>query len=191
MFVTVLGPSDYAKYTSVTGDCEELVKRISNPLHFRHFPNSGGLGIPIMTVSTSGERNDEHAFLDSVEGEISFFRSIMRARPIGMHRHFHILAIRNAILKDTGRSVHIETLWEKLRKCYDLDALDAIVRCLWHMGARQMTDVLSHCICCAGHRSRRIPLSPLQLVAHIYPLSLPLRESLGASVLPRRVHVAI
>ncbi|KJA21240.1 hypothetical protein HYPSUDRAFT_42385 [Hypholoma sublateritium FD-334 SS-4] len=73
-----------------------------------------------------GEWNDEHAFLDSVEGEISFFRSIMRARPIGMHRYFHILAIRSAIQKDTGRAVHIDTLWEKLRKCYDLDALDAI-----------------------------------------------------------------
>lgn len=74
-----------------------------------------------------GERADEHAFLDSVEGEISFFRSIMRARPVGIHRYFHILAVRNAILKDTGRSVHVETLWEKLRSCWELDALDAIV----------------------------------------------------------------
>ncbi|PPQ91661.1 hypothetical protein CVT25_012874 [Psilocybe cyanescens] len=79
-----------------------------------------------MTVAMLGERADEHAFLSSVEGEISFFRSIMRARPVGIHRYFHILAIRNAILKDTGRSVHVETIWEKLRECYDLDALDAI-----------------------------------------------------------------
>ncbi|CAA7271322.1 unnamed protein product [Cyclocybe aegerita] len=99
-----------------------------------------GLGIPTsplivpfadrtllnMTASIPGDRADEHAFLDSVEGEISFFRSIMRARPVGMHRYFHILTIRNAILKDTGHTVHVETLWEKLRKCYDLDALDAI-----------------------------------------------------------------
>lgn len=84
----------------------------------------------IMTVAVPGERADEHAFLDSVEGEITFFRSIMRARPIGMHRYFHVLAIRSAILKDTGRAVHPETIWEKLRKCYDLDALDAIVRVL-------------------------------------------------------------
>ena len=81
-----------------------------------------------MTVSLAGERADEHAFLDSVEGEISFFRSIMRARPVGVHRHFHMIAIRNFISKDTGRLVHIDTIWEKLRKCYDLDALDAIVR---------------------------------------------------------------
>lgn len=81
-----------------------------------------------MTVYLPGERADEHAFLDSVEGEISFFRSIMRARPVGMHRHFHIIAIRNFISKDTGRLVHIDAIWEKLRKCYDLDALDAVVR---------------------------------------------------------------
>ncbi|KAF8158113.1 chromatin modification-related protein EAF7-domain-containing protein [Crassisporium funariophilum] len=79
-----------------------------------------------MTVAMPGERADEHAFLESVDGEISFFRSIMRARPVGIHKHFHVLAIRNAILKDTGRRIHIETIWEKLRKFYDLDALDSI-----------------------------------------------------------------
>ncbi|KAF8903112.1 hypothetical protein CPB84DRAFT_1774851 [Gymnopilus junonius] len=80
-----------------------------------------------MTASMSGEPvDDERVFLDSVEGEIAFFRSIMRARPVGMHRYFHILAIRSAIFKDTGRSVRPDTIWEKLRECYDLDALDAI-----------------------------------------------------------------
>jgi MRG-binding protein len=82
---------------------------------------------PTMTVTLPGERADEHAFLDSVEGEISFFRSIMRARPVGMHRHFHIIAVRNFISKDTGHLVHIDAIWDKLKKCYDLDALDAIV----------------------------------------------------------------
>ncbi|KAF8645136.1 hypothetical protein AX16_007964 [Volvariella volvacea WC 439] len=68
------------------------------------------------------------SFLDTVEGEISFFRSIMRARPVGVHKYFHILGIQNSILKDTGRLVRIEDIWEKLRSCYDLEALDAIVR---------------------------------------------------------------
>ena len=80
-----------------------------------------------MTASLPGARADEQAFLDSVEGEIAFFRSIMRARPIGKHRHFHILMVQNSVLRDTGRSLHIESLWEKMRKCYNLDALEAIV----------------------------------------------------------------
>lgn len=67
-------------------------------------------------------------FLDTVEGEIAFFRSMMRARPVGLHRHFHVLTIRNAILRDTGRSVSTDDLWRKLRSCYDLDILEGIVR---------------------------------------------------------------
>ncbi|KAF8627386.1 hypothetical protein AX17_006201 [Amanita inopinata Kibby_2008] len=68
------------------------------------------------------------SFLESVEGEISFFRSIMRARPVGMHRHFHVLAVQSHILKDTGHLVRIEDIWSKLRLCYNLDQLEAIVR---------------------------------------------------------------
>lgn len=66
--------------------------------------------------------------LQSVEGEISFFRSVMRARPVGIHRHFHVLAIRNAIQKDTGQLVSMDDVWMKLRDCYDLEALEGLVR---------------------------------------------------------------
>lgn len=65
--------------------------------------------------------------LDSVEGEISLFRSVMKARPVGLHKHFHVLAIRTAIWNDIGRVVPIECIWEKLRSCYDLDALETAV----------------------------------------------------------------
>lgn len=73
---------------------------------------------------------DESAesYIDSVEGEIAFFRSVMRARPVGIHRHFHALAIRNAIQRDTGRWVPMEDIWKKLRECYDLDVLESLVR---------------------------------------------------------------
>jgi hypothetical protein len=69
-------------------------------------------------------------FLATVNGEIAFFRAIMKARPIGIHRHFHILNIRNAIHRDTGHWVSIESVWEKLRALYDMDALEAIVSSL-------------------------------------------------------------
>ncbi|KAI0304501.1 chromatin modification-related protein EAF7-domain-containing protein [Multifurca ochricompacta] len=65
-------------------------------------------------------------FLDTVEGEISFFRSIMRARPVGLHRHFHVLSMRTAIHQDTGRYVTIDDIWEKLRSCYNIDALESL-----------------------------------------------------------------
>ena len=71
--------------------------------------------------------DDDGSFLDTLEGEITFFRSIMRARPIGIHRHFHMLVIRNAIHRDTGHWVPVEGIWRKLRESYDMDALEAIV----------------------------------------------------------------
>ncbi|TFK61392.1 hypothetical protein BDN72DRAFT_778241 [Pluteus cervinus] len=80
-----------------------------------------------MTVAQDGTPEVTPAeFLNTLDGEISFFRSIMRARPVGLHRHFHVLVIQNSIFKDTGRLVRIEDIWEKLKTCYDLEALDAI-----------------------------------------------------------------
>ncbi|KAI6130009.1 hypothetical protein EV401DRAFT_1926337 [Pisolithus croceorrhizus] len=71
------------------------------------------------------EPESARELLDSVEGEISFFRSVMKARPVGLHKHFHVLAIRNSIYADTGRIVPVDCIWEKLKSCYDLDALEA------------------------------------------------------------------
>lgn len=68
-------------------------------------------------------------FLDTVEGEVTFFRSLMKARPVGLHKHFHVLAIRNAIHNDTGRVVPVDSIWAKLRTFYDLDALETAVSC--------------------------------------------------------------
>ena len=70
----------------------------------------------------------QERWLDTVEGEIAFFRSVMRARPVGMHRQFHVLAIRNYIYRATDRWVAPEELWRKLKECYDLDMLEALVR---------------------------------------------------------------
>lgn len=70
----------------------------------------------------------ETPFLDTVEGEISFYRSVMRARPVGIHSQFHVLTIRNAILKDTGRTITTDDIWKKLRGLYDLEALEGLVR---------------------------------------------------------------
>ncbi|EIN12982.1 hypothetical protein PUNSTDRAFT_60685 [Punctularia strigosozonata HHB-11173 SS5] len=77
-----------------------------------------------MTVDDSSAQYA--AILDSVNGEVSFFRNLMRARPVGIHRHFHVLTIRNGVHKDTGEDVSVEDIWKKLRTCYDLDNLEAL-----------------------------------------------------------------
>ncbi|KAJ6613304.1 hypothetical protein B0H10DRAFT_2222347 [Mycena sp. CBHHK59/15] len=77
-------------------------------------------------MSVEDDTVESLEFLSTVDGEISFFRAIMRARPVGIHRYFHILNIRNGIHKDTGHWVSIQALWDKLRELYDMDALEAI-----------------------------------------------------------------
>lgn len=67
-------------------------------------------------------------FLNTVEGELVFFRSIMRYRPVGIHRHFHVMAMSKDIFNETQQHVSIDALWTKLQSVYDLDALEQIVR---------------------------------------------------------------
>jgi MRG-binding protein len=75
----------------------------------------------------AGDQESLAALLDTVEGEISFFRAVMRSRPVGIQRHFHVLSIRNSIEKDTGHLVSTDAIWEKLKICYDLEALEGLV----------------------------------------------------------------
>ena len=74
--------------------------------------------------------SDKEGVLDTVAGEISLFRSIMRTRPVGIHRHVHMLAIHSSIYRETGFKVPIRDIWAKLGKMYDLDALEHAVSIL-------------------------------------------------------------
>lgn len=117
-----------------TGDCSKAFRCFAcDNIHLwkRKAPRSHRLH-PTRTLKYGQKMDSEPesmaAFLGSVEGELAFFRSLMRSRPVGMNRHFHVLSMRNAIHKDTGHWVDIEAIWEKLKGHYDLEALDAIVR---------------------------------------------------------------
>ena len=66
--------------------------------------------------------------LDSVDGEIAFFKAITRAIPLGTHRDFNALAMRNVIHEHTGRWVSTSAIWNKLREMYDLEGIEKSVR---------------------------------------------------------------
>jgi len=109
------------------------------------------------------------AFLETPEGEISFFRSIMRARPVGIHRHFHILTIRNAIHRDTGHLIAAEDIWSKLKGCYNLDALEGLVSI--HRSSR-------FTLTCSKHRGRprkQMAMKPTQRPETQHPCRYRLR----------------
>lgn len=67
------------------------------------------------------------AFLNTVQGELAFFRAVAHARPAGAHRFFHIMTIRSTIRAETGQEVTINELWSKLGQYYDLPYFDSNV----------------------------------------------------------------
>ncbi|KAF8507512.1 chromatin modification-related protein EAF7-domain-containing protein [Hysterangium stoloniferum] len=70
--------------------------------------------------------DDELPVLDTVLGEISFFRSITRHRPVGFHRHFHVLCMQQAIQRETNTNVPVDDIWAKIEASYDLEALEGL-----------------------------------------------------------------
>ncbi|KAI8869869.1 hypothetical protein GQ42DRAFT_163136 [Ramicandelaber brevisporus] len=57
--------------------------------------------------------------------ELALFQSMGKARPVGLHSHFHMLNIYSqfsARLADSGPDITIADIWQKLGSMYDLDA---------------------------------------------------------------------
>ncbi|ODV90644.1 hypothetical protein CANCADRAFT_44290 [Tortispora caseinolytica NRRL Y-17796] len=57
----------------------------------------------------------------SLTEETSLFKAICKCKPAGIHKHFHMINIRNLIKHHQSAEI-----WEKLRDLYDLDAIDKI-----------------------------------------------------------------
>jgi MRG-binding protein len=90
---------------------------------------------------------DADAFLRTAAGELALFRALVRARPVGLHKHFHVLAIRAAVLHDTGALVPPAAIWRALAAYFDLARIDLLVRarapdrtCVLRRGAWQEPD---------------------------------------------------
>lgn len=81
-----------------------------------------------MSVKSEPDNEGKHNVLDTVEGEISFFKALMRARPLGINRYFHIMAMKIALDKELRGPVHVNDIWEKLESCYNMEALETLVR---------------------------------------------------------------
>ena len=78
-------------------------------------------------VDSNTEQELRQPILDTVEGEICFFRAVMRSRPVGMHRHFHVLSIKHAVEQGTGQTLSVDDVWDKLHSCYNLEILESLV----------------------------------------------------------------
>jgi len=69
----------------------------------------------------------EAPFLSTTAGESVFFRALCDARPVGMHREFHMMAVAAYIKAATGNTVSVDELWEKFKSCYDQNILEGYV----------------------------------------------------------------
>lgn len=76
------------------------------------------------TTSTPQTQETPRAFLDTPAGENAFFKAVARARPVGVHKHNHMLSIRMRIQRETGVMVPDADIWDKLNTLYDLAALE-------------------------------------------------------------------
>lgn len=55
----------------------------------------------------------------------ALFKSLIRHKPSGPHKHFRMLAISQDLSNSLGYYVSVPSIWAKLEELYDLSALDA------------------------------------------------------------------
>jgi MRG-binding protein len=82
-------------------------------------------------MSKSNASPNGSSFLDTLVGESAFFRAICDARPVGVHREFHMMTVAVHVKEMTGRHVTIDELWDKFRRCYDIETLEGYVSTRW------------------------------------------------------------
>jgi len=71
---------------------------------------------------------DAKAYLASPLGQIFFFKAACHARPVGAHRYFHVLSMQQRIASETGELLPMQSIWDKLEECYNLQDLEQRVR---------------------------------------------------------------
>lgn len=58
--------------------------------------------------------------------ELSFLKGLQTARPIGIHKHFHMIQVIDLMEKE-GRGLSSREGWERLESYYDTGSLDRLV----------------------------------------------------------------
>ncbi|KAK6983881.1 hypothetical protein R3P38DRAFT_2745187 [Favolaschia claudopus] len=62
--------------------------------------------------------------LQTVAGETAFLRAVIAAQPVGRHKHFHLLQIRESIRRETGHLVSVEEVLRKSESLWNIEELD-------------------------------------------------------------------
>ncbi|GAA5879794.1 hypothetical protein JCM1840_001899 [Sporobolomyces johnsonii] len=82
--------------------------------------------LPSTSTVSSSTSSAVPDFLDTLEGELSFFRALVHHRLVGPDKHWHMLGIVQNIKHHNPKestAVTAEQLWAKYRQSYDEDVL--------------------------------------------------------------------
>lgn len=60
----------------------------------------------------------------SMDFEIALYRAIAQARPVGVHKHFQVLAMQHSMSIELQEDVGVNEIWSKLASLYNLEELD-------------------------------------------------------------------
>jgi MRG-binding protein len=83
--------------------------------------------------------------------EATLFKAIMKWKPVGMHKHFRMLSIRDYLLMEgvispEEQHTKFRGIWEKLGSLYDLSTLDEREDSLMNMTHDEDEENSDHCI---------------------------------------------
>lgn len=97
-------------------------------------PGSASPVSQVKTPTPVGEESsppEQHMLNDpwTDEEETALFKALMRFKPTGIHKHFHLMALHQDLLNDGHihpRNEHTKPagIWQKLESLYDLGVLD-------------------------------------------------------------------
>ncbi|CAG8569231.1 6841_t:CDS:10 [Diversispora eburnea] len=79
------------------------------------------------TITAPSNNNNRTAEWD-VKMEIEFFRSVMKHRPVGIHRHFHMVNVYRDFNANSKVKCTIPELWERFGSYFNLAKLEELDR---------------------------------------------------------------
>ncbi|RHZ80281.1 hypothetical protein Glove_137g164 [Diversispora epigaea] len=80
------------------------------------------------SATALGNNNNNRTVEWDVKMEIEFFRSVMKHRPVGIHRHFHMVNVYRDFNANSKVKCTIPELWERFGSYFNLAKLEELDR---------------------------------------------------------------